>query len=39
MAGVNSQFATIYEAEILKIQDAKPENTKKATKSVVDITE
>ena len=39
MAGVNSQFATINEAEILKIQDAEPENTMKATKSVVDITE
>ena len=40
MAGVNSRFATICEAEILKIQeDAVPENTKKATKSVVEITE
>ena len=37
MAGVNSCFATISEAEILKIQeDAVP---KKATKSVVEITE
>ena len=34
VAGVNSRFATISEAEILKIQeDAVPENTKKATKS------
>ena len=33
MAGVNSHFATISEAEILEIQeDAVPENTKKATK-------
>ena len=33
MAGVNSRFATISEAEILEIQeDAVPENTKKATK-------
>ena len=40
MAGVNSRFATIIKAEILKIQeDAVPENTKKATKSVVEITE
>ena len=40
MAGVNSRFAAIIEAEILKIQeDALPENTKKATKSVVEITE
>ena len=40
MAGVNSRFATISKAEILKIQeDAVPENTKKATKSVVEITE
>ena len=40
MAGVNSKFATISEAEVLKIQDdAVPENTKKATKSVVEITE
>ena len=40
MAGVNSRFATISEAEILKIQeDAVLENTKKATKSVVEITE
>ena len=40
MAGVNLCFATISEAEILKIQeDAVPENTKKATKSVVEITE
>ena len=39
-AGVNSLFATISEAEILKIQeDALPENTKKAIKSVVEITE
>ena len=37
MAGVNSRFATISEAEILKTQeDAVP---KKATKSVVEITE
>ena len=37
---VNSRFATISEAEILKIpEDAIPENTKKATKSVVEITE
>ena len=40
MAGVNSRFATISEAEMLKIQeDDVPENTKKATKSVVGITE
>jgi len=40
MAGVHSLFATISEAEILKIQeDVLPENTKKATKSVVEITE
>ena len=40
MADVNSHFATISEAEILKIQeDAVPENTKKATKFVVEITE
>jgi len=40
MASVNSPFATISEAEILKIQeDATPENTKKATKSVVEITD
>ena len=39
MAGVNSRFATISEAEILKIQDAEPKNTKMATKSVVEITE
>ena len=40
MADVNSRFATISEAEILKIQDAAaPENTKKATKSVVEITD
>ena len=33
MAGVNSRFAAISEAEILKIQeDAVLENTKKATK-------
>ena len=33
MAGVNSRFATISEAEILKIhEDAAPENTRKATK-------
>ena len=33
MAGVNSPFASVSEAEILKIQeDALPENTKKATK-------
>ena len=39
MAGVNSCFATISEVEILKIQeDAVPENTNKATKSVVEIT-
>ena len=38
MAGVNSNFATISEAEVLKIQeDAVPENTKKATKIVVEI--
>ena len=40
MAGVNLHFATISEAEILKIQeDALPENTKRATNSVVEITE
>ena len=40
MAGVNTRFATISEAEILKIQeDAVPENTKKARKSAVEITE
>ena len=40
MAGVNSRFTAISEAEILKIQeDALPENTKKATKSVFEITE
>ena len=39
MAVVNSRFATINEAKILKIQDAEPENTKKATENVVDITE
>ena len=40
MAGVNSRFATISEAEILKFQeDAAPENTKKAKKSVVEITD
>ena len=40
MAGVNSRFATISEAEILKTQDAAVlENIKKATKSVVEITE
>jgi len=40
LAGLNSRFATINEAEILKIQeDAVPENTKKVTKSVVEITE
>ena len=39
-AGVNSRVATISEAEILKTQEeAVPENTKKATKSVVEITE
>ena len=39
IAGVNSRFATISEAEILKIQeDAVPENTKKVTKSVVKTT-
>ena len=33
MADVNLRFATIHEAEILKIQEyAVPENTKKATK-------
>ena len=33
MAGVNSRFAKVSEAEILQIQDeALPENTKKATK-------
>ena len=40
MAGVKSRFSTISEAEILKIQeDAVPENTKKATKFVVETTE
>ena len=40
MAGLNSRFASISETEILKIQeDAVPENTKKATESVVEITE
>ena len=40
MAGVHSRFGAISEAEILKIQeDAVPENTEKATKSVVEITE
>ena len=40
MAGVNSRFATISEAEMLKIQeDAVLENTKKRTKSVVEIAE
>lgn len=40
MAGVNLRFATISEVEILKIQeDALPENTKRATNSVVEITE
>ena len=39
MAGVNSRLASISEVEILKIQeDAVPVNTKKATKSVVEIT-
>ena len=39
MAGVNSRFATISDAEIWKIQeDSVPENSKKATKSVVEIT-
>ena len=38
--GRRKRFATISEAEILKIQeDAVAENTKKATKSVVAITE
>ena len=32
MAGVNSRFASVSESEIVKIQDAVPENTKKATK-------
>ena len=37
---MNLRFATISEAEILKIQeDAVPESTKKDTKSVVEITE
>ena len=40
MAGVNSRFATISEAELFKIQeDAVPENTKKARKGVVEISE
>ena len=40
MAGVNSRLAIISEAEASKIQeDAVLENTKKATKSVVEITE
>ena len=39
MADVNSRFATISEAKILKIQDdAVSENTKKATECVVEIT-
>ena len=38
--GVNSSFTTIIEVEILKNkEDAVPENKKKATKSVVEITE
>jgi len=40
MACVNLRFTHSSEAEILKIQeDAVPENTKKAAKSVVEITE
>ena len=39
MPSVNSRFATISEAQILKIQDAVPGNTKKATNRVVEITE
>ena len=40
IASVNPLFATISEEEILEIkEDAVPENTKKATKSVVEITE
>ena len=40
MADVNLHITTICEAEILKIQEnAVPENTKKVTKSVVEITE
>lgn len=39
LTGQVTGFATIGEAEILKIQDAVPENTNKATKSVVEITE
>ena len=40
MASVNLRFATISEAKTLKIQeDAVPENTKSATKSVVEIIE
>jgi len=40
MVGVNLRFATISEAEILKIQeDPLPENTKRARNSVVEITE
>ena len=40
MAGVNSRFTTISEAEILKIQEAAAlENTKKNTKMVFEITE
>ena len=36
LAGIKSRFAIISEAEILKIQeDAVPENTKKASKSVL----
>ena len=40
LTGQVTGFATISEAEILKIQeDAVPENTNKATKSVVETTE
>ena len=40
MYAVNSHFATFSEVKILKNQeDAVPENTKKVTKSVVEITE
>ena len=40
MAGVNLCCAIISEAEIVKIQDDDvPENTKKATKSVVEISD
>ena len=40
MAGVNPRFATISEAEMLKNEeDAVPENTKKATRIIVEITE